>query len=51
LLKIIEIFNGNLQLTKRIIQFKNFVDAYNTYYGTSIKIYDKNLNFINLENA
>ena len=50
LLKIINIFNGNLQLNKRQLQFKLFLDAYNIAYGSSIELLN-NRNLVNLNNA
>lgn len=50
LYKIINIFNGNLQLNKRQSQFKLFLDAYNNVYGSSIELLN-NRNLINLNNA
>jgi hypothetical protein len=50
LLKLINIFNGNLHLNKRIIQFKIWIEAYNKLYNTNI-LFVENNNIINLNNA
>lgn len=50
ILKIISIVNGKLQLQYRQIQFKNFLDAYNMKFDTSIP-FKPSENLINLNNA
>lgn len=50
LLKIINIFNGNLHLNKYNNKFKLFVDRFNETYKTNIKVINKK-NKINLDNA
>lgn len=50
LLKIINIFNGNLQLNKKQLQFQSFIEAYNNYYNTNIQLLENN-NLICLNKA
>jgi hypothetical protein len=37
-MKIIDIFNGNLYTDKKNIQFNKFLDGFNKYYNTNIKL-------------
>jgi len=50
LIKIIEIFNGNLYTEKRINQFRSWVDNFNKTYKENIKIINK-INSPTLDNA
>lgn len=50
LLKIINIFNGNIYLNKNKIKFIKFVNRYNETYNTNIKILENN-NLPTLNNA
>lgn len=48
--KIIEIFNGKIQLIKRQKQFEEFVKGYNQMYKTTLEVV-KRSNIISLEKA
>ena len=50
ILTLIQIFNGNLLLEKKYIRFKNWVNAFNSCYKSSIRITNKT-NRPSLENA
>lgn len=51
LLKIINIFNGNLHLLKYNIKFKEFVNRYNETYNNNIILLDSSNNKVTLDNA
>lgn len=51
LLKIIKIFNGNLQLNKRKLQFQDFLGAYNKTFATEIILLPNDLDLISLNNT
>jgi hypothetical protein len=46
LLKLIKIFNGNLQLNKRKLQFQDFLGAYNKTFATEIILLPNDLDLI-----
>ena len=48
--KIIEMFNGKIQLEKRQEQFKKFVEGYNRNYGTAIQV-KESIDLINIKRA
>ena len=50
LIKIISIFNGNLITKAKILQFKLFLQAFNTKYNTNIDIINS-INKVSLDNA
>nr|YP_313631.1 LAGLIDADG homing endonuclease [Epidermophyton floccosum]AAW78237.1 LAGLIDADG homing endonuclease [Epidermophyton floccosum] len=50
ILKLIEIFNGNILTKHKNIQFANWIQAYNKLYNKNI-IYKKNIIDINLNNS
>jgi len=50
LIKIINLFNGNLITKSKILQFKLFLQAFNKKYNTSIILLDC-INKVSLDNA
>lgn len=50
LIKIINIFNGNIITKAKVLQFKLFLQAFNEKYNTSINLIDK-INKVSLDNG
>jgi hypothetical protein len=50
LIKIINIFNGNMITKAKVLQFKLFLQAFNKKYRTNIDLID-GVNKVNLDNA
>ena len=50
ILKLIEIFNGNIYTNHKNIQFAKWIEAYNKIYNENI-VYKKNITDINLNNS
>jgi hypothetical protein len=50
LIKIINIFNGNIITKAKLLQFETFLNAFNERYNTNIVFINK-INKVSLENA